>query len=234
MSEAEWEAYTGISSEEMRRKIERLTPIRIGKVFSLSRRAAVALIIVVVLVLFMACTPIGRAWVVAAYNAIVEVVDGILYIRTDEEADISRDELTIESIEDAITYFDSVSDAVEQIDEPILCFQNDAAELDGICMVSNPTDGTYLKSSYLLHDGIKIAIEQSWGGKHEENVVANPMQETISVLLDNGIVIDGVYSSGDSAFVGAAVAPYTVIRISIENIHETDTIQKLLNDLTMN
>ena len=40
MSEAEWEAYTGISSEEMRRKIERLTPIRIGKVFSLSRRAA--------------------------------------------------------------------------------------------------------------------------------------------------------------------------------------------------
>ena len=203
MSEAEWEAYTGISSEEMRRKIERLTPIRIGKVFSLSRRAAVALIIVVVLALFMACTPIGRAWVVAAYNAIVEVVDGILYIRTDEEADISRDELTIESIEDAITYFDSVSDAVEQIDEPILCFQNDAAE-------------------------------QSWGGKHEENVVANPMQETISVLLDNGIVIDGVYSSGDSAFVGAAVAPYTVIRISIENIHETDTIQKLLNDLTMN
>lgn len=101
-------------------------------------------------------------------------------------------------------------------------------------MVSNPIDGTYLKSSYLLHDGIKIAIEQSWGGKHEENVVANPMQETISVLLDNGIVIDGVYSSGDSAFVGAAVAPYTVIRISIENIHETDTIQKLLNDLTTN
>ena len=27
MSEAEWEAYTGISSEEMRRKIERLTPL---------------------------------------------------------------------------------------------------------------------------------------------------------------------------------------------------------------
>lgn len=234
MSEAEWEAYTGISSEEMRRKIERLTPIRIGKVFSLSRRAAVALIIVVVLALFMACTPIGRALAVAAYNAIVEVVDGILYIRAEAKADISRDEPTIESIEDTITYFDSVSDAVEQIDEPILCFQNDVAELDGICMVSNPIDGTYLKSSYLLHNGIKIAIEQSWGGKHEENVVANPMQETISVLLDNGIVIDGVYSSGDSAFVGAAVAPYTVIRISIENIHETDTIQKLLNDLTMN
>ena len=119
MSEAEWEAYTGISSEEMRRKIERLTPIRIGKVFSLSRRAAVALIIVVVLALFMACTPIGRAWVVAAYNAIVEVVDGILYIRTDEKTDISRDEPTIESIEDTITYFDSVSDAVEQIEESV-------------------------------------------------------------------------------------------------------------------
>lgn len=234
MSEAEWEAYTGISSEEMRRKIERLTPIRIGKVFSLSRRAAVTLIIVVVLALFMACTPIGRALAVAAYNAIVEVVDGILYIRTDEEADISRDELTIESIEDAITYFDSVSDAAEQIDEPILCFQNDAAELDGICMVSNPIDGTYLESRYLLHDGIKVAIEQSWGGKHEENVVANPMQETISVLLDNGIAIDGVYSSSDSVFVGVAVAPYTVIRICVENIHETDTIQELLNDLTMN
>ena len=60
------------------------------------------------------------------------------------------------------------------------------------------------------------------------------MQETISVLLDNGIVIDGVYSSGDSVFVGAAVAPYTVIRICVENIHEADTIPELLNDLNMN
>lgn len=234
MSEAEWEAYTGISSEEMRRKIERLTPIRIGKVFSLSRCAAVALIIVVVLALFMACTPIGRAWVVAAHNAIVEVVDGILYIRTDEKTDISRDEPTIESIEDTITYFDSVSDAVEQIDEPILCFQNDVAELDEICMDSNPIEEMYLASSYLLHDGIKVTIEQSWGSKHEENIVMNPMRETISILLDNGMVIDGVYSSSDSAFVGAAVTPYTVIRICVENIHETDTIQELLNDLTMN
>lgn len=154
--------------------------------------------------------------------------------RTDEEADISRDEPTIESIEDAITYFDSVSDAVEQIDEPILCFQNDAAELDGIYMVSNPIDGTYLESRYLLHDGIKVAIEQSWGSKHEENVVMNPMRETISILLDNGMVIDGVYSSSDSIFVGAAVTPYTVIRIFVENIHETDAIQELLNNLTMN
>lgn len=234
MSEAEWEAYTGISSEEMRRKIERLTPIRIGKVFSLSRCAAVALIIVVVLALFMACTPIGRAWVVAAYNAIVEVVDGILYIRTDEKTDISRDEPTIESIEDTITYFDSVSDAVEQIDEPILCFQNDVAELDEICMDSNPIEEMYLASSYLLHDGIKVTIEQSWGSKHEENIVMNPMRETISILLDNGMVIDGVYSSSDSAFVGAAVTPYTVIRICVENIHETDAIQELLNNLTMN
>lgn len=72
-------------------------------------------------------------------------------------------------------------------------------------MVSNPIDGTYLESRYLLHDGIKVAIEQSWGGKHEENVVANPMQETISVLLDNGIAIDGVYSSSDSVFVGVAI-----------------------------
>lgn len=229
MSEAEWEAYTGISSEEMRRKIERLTPIRIGKVFSLSRRAAVALTIVVVFTLFMACTPIGRAWVVAAYNAIVEVADGILYIRTDEEADISRDEPTIESIEDTITYFDSVSDAAEQIDEPILCFQNDVAELVSMRKVISPVKGLVVESEYSLSDHINITIKQEWGNSHVGSIVTDDTKAHVRIVLPDGLIIDGVYANDDMSFVGVAVTGETIIHVCIMNIPSTDKIQEVLS-----
>lgn len=229
MSEAEWEAYTGISSEEMRRKIERLTPIRTGKVFSLSRRAAVTLIIVVVFTLFMACTPIGRALAVAAYNAIVEVVDGILYIRTDEEADISRDEPTIELIEDTITYFDSVSDAVEQIDEPILCFQNDVAELVSMRKVISPVKGLVVESEYSLSDHINITIKQEWGNSHVGSIVTDDTKAHVRIVLPDGLIIDGVYANDDMSFVGVAVTGETIIHVCIMNIPSTDKIQEVLS-----
>ena len=151
MSEAEWEAYTGISSEEMRRKIERLTPIRIGKVFSLSRRAAVALIIVVVLALFMACTPIGRAWAVAAYNAIVEVVDGILYIRAEAKAnDVYSRAQSVDNIDTTYISFDSVDDMLKSIDEPVFYLSSANATLDGIQLVKSAILGDYMRAAIVL------------------------------------------------------------------------------------
>lgn len=172
---------------------------------------------------------IGRAWVVAAYNAIVEVVDGILYIRTDEKTDISRDEPTIESIEDTITYFDSVSDAVEQIDEPILCFQNDVAELVSMRKVISPVKGLVVESEYSLSDHINITIKQEWGNSHVGSIVTDDTKAHVRIVLPDGLIIDGVYANDDMSFVGVAVTGETIIHVCIMNIPSTDKIQEVLS-----
>lgn len=83
MSMSEWEAYTGMSTKTMERKCKRVTPVRFGGLFTLPRRAVAVLMIFIILTTFMACTPFGRSLAVRAYNAIVEVIDGILYVRSE-------------------------------------------------------------------------------------------------------------------------------------------------------
>lgn len=233
MSEAEWEAYTGISSEEMRRKIERLTPIRIGKVFSLSRRAAVALIIVVVLALFMACTPIGRAWAVAAYNAIVEVVDGILYIRAEAKADdvYSRAQ-SVDNIDTTYISFDSVDDMLKSIDEPVFYLSSADATIDSIQLVRSAILGDYIESSYSFDKGENLLIKQKWGSNLGDSITMYNDQNCTTVMLDNGIEIVGVYSPASSMFTGTAITKDTIARVFIKNIKSEDNVKGLLESLS--
>lgn len=233
MSEAEWEAYTGISSEEMRRKIERLTPIRIGKVFSLSRRAAVALIIVVVLTLFMACTPIGRAWAVAAYNAIVEVVDGILYIRAEAKADdVYNRAQSVDNIDTTYVSFDSVDDMLKSIDEPVFYLSSANATLDGIQLVKSTVLGDYIESSYSFSAETYVIINQELKRNLNDSITLYNNQGEAIVTLDNGIEIVGVFSPASNMFTGTAIAKDVIARVFIKNIESEDDIKVLLSSLS--
>ncbi len=136
---------------------------------------------------------------------------------------------TIELIEDTITYFDSVSDAAEQIDEPILCFQNDVAELVSMRKVISPVKGLVVESEYSLSDHINITIKQEWGNSHVGSIVTDDTKAHVRIVLPDGLIIDGVYANDDMSFVGVAVTGETIIHVCIMNIPSTDKIQEVLS-----
>ena len=233
MSMSEWEAYTGMSTKTMERKCKRVTPVRFGGLLALPRRVVVALAIIIILATFMACTPFGRSLAVRAYNAIVEVIDGILYVRSEENDSMLRTESIISSIEDTVTDYASIDDALEQINGPVLYFPDNVAKLNNIQLISNPIEGVYIDSDYLLKSDVKVTIEQSWESRYEDNVIMDGTQKHVQISLDNGMIIDGAYSSDDRIFIGVAVASNTAIRICVSNAKDVANVRDVLSSLVM-
>lgn len=230
---SEWEAFTGMPSKKMESKCKQATPVRFGKLFMLSRRAVIAISILIVLMTFIACTPTGRAWAVAAYNAIVEVIDGILYVRAEKRDGLISNEPAVPSVEESVIGYGSINEALEQIDAPILYMPADIASPDSLQLISNPLEGAYFESTYSLDDNVKITIKQDWGNRLEDSIILDDSKQYTQILLSNGMTVDGVYSSDDFIFIGTAISEGTVIHIFAANVQNIVLIQKILSTLIL-
>lgn len=233
MSISEWEDFTGLSISDMERKCKRVTPIRFGNLFSLSRRVLIVIAILITLTVFIACTPVGRAWAVTAYNAIIEVIDGILYVRSEEQDAPFSPEPAVLDVDDTIVEYASLDEALAQINAPLLYISADSASLVRIQLTSNPLDGAYLESTYYLNGDVQITIKQDWGSRLEDSIVLDDSKQHIRLALENGMTIDGVYSGDDAVFIGASIIENTVIHISLVNIPNTTSLQETLSTLVM-
>lgn len=233
MSISEWEDFTGLSISDMERKCKRVTPIRFGNLFSLSRRVLIVIAILITLTVFIACTPVGRAWAVTAYNAIIEVIDGILYVRSEEQDAPFSTEPAVLDVDDTIVEYASLDEALAQINAPLLYISADSASLVRIQLTSNPLDGAYLESTYYLNGDVQITIKHDWGSRLEDSIVLDDSKQHIRLALENGMTIDGVYSGDDAVFIGASIIENAVIHIFAANISTSTLIQDFLSTLVM-
>ncbi len=219
----QWEEYLGMPSKRLKRKCRSATPIRFGGAFSLSRRAVVALAILLAVTTFMACTPIGRGWAVAAYNAVSEVIDGILYIRSeDKPIDEVTPEIEVYGVESTAEKFDSLEDMLDKVDKPVFYLCDDDIVSASFQMTSSTVYGEYLESEYEFGDGVRVCLRQDWNEIIEERIGVDDSKKRVVVKTDSGVSAEGVYSYFDASFVGMTSAKDVMGRIVITKAEETN------------
>lgn len=227
MSMSEWEAYTGMSSKAMERKCKRVTPVRFGGLLALPRRVVVVLAIIIILATFMACTPFGRSLAVRAYNAIVEVIDGILYVRSEGADDTALVEQAITDTDDYVIQFDSLDAMLSYVERPVFSLPDDSFELISAQFTSSLLFGDQLECTYINSDDINIVIKQKWINKNESRITADDADAFITIDLTNGCTIEGVYSLTDETFVGSIVDDDILAHILIYDVDAYESIEQI-------
>lgn len=227
MSMSEWEAYTGMSTKTMERKCKRVTPVRFGGLLALPRRVVVALAIIIILATFMACTPLGRSLAVRAYNAIVEVIDGILYVRSEGADDTALVEQAITDTDDYVIQFDSLDAMLSYVERPVFSLPDDSFELISAQFTSSLLFGDQLECTYINSDDINIVIKQKWINKNESRITADDADAFITIDLTNGCTIEGVYSLTDETFVGSIVDDDILAHILIYDVDAYESIEQI-------
>ena len=227
MSMSEWEAYTGMSTKTMERKCKRVTPVRFGGLLALPRRVVVALAIIIILATFMACTPLGRSLAVRAYNAIVEVIDWILYVRSEGADDTALVEQAITDTDDYVIQFDSLDAMLSYVERPVFSLPDDSFELISAQFTSSLLFGDQLECTYINSDDINIVIKQKWINKNESRITADDADAFITIDLTNGCTIEGVYSLTDETFVGSIVDDDILAHILIYDVDAYESIEQI-------
>ncbi len=234
MSIPQWETYLGMSDKKIRRKCRKAAPVRFGTLLYISRRAVIAGAIIILIASFMTFTPVGRAWAFAAYNAISEVIDGILYIRSEERGDNAvSSTLSVAGINASVVQFDSLDDVLGRIEEPVFYLATNEAELTDIQLTTSQIYGDYLEISYVFKDKVQVIIKQDWGGYTEDSIILDSSKEYINVTLNNEIVVEGAYSADDEIFIGSTVIGDTIVHIVIDGAKENNDIEAYLCSLVM-
>ena len=227
MSMSEWEAYTGMSTKTMERKCKRVTPVRFGGLFTLPRRAVAVLMIFIILTTFMACTPFGRSLAVRAYNAIVEVIDGILYVRSEGAGDTTLVEQAITDTDGYVIQLDSLDAMLSYVERPVFSLPDDSFELISAQFSSSSLFGDQLECAYINSNGINIIIKQEWKDSNESRITVDDADAFVTIDLTNGCAIEGVYSLTDGTFVGSIVGDDILAHISIYGVDAYESIEQV-------
>lgn len=85
MTAEQWTEYVRISEEKISRIDRKAATIRVIGTFELSQRAIITWLLAVAITAFMAITPTGRAWAIALYKTVAEVVNDILFVKAGEK-----------------------------------------------------------------------------------------------------------------------------------------------------
>lgn len=217
-SASEWEAFTGMQSKIMESKCKQATPVRFGKLFMLSRRAVIAISILIVLTTFIACTPIGRAWAVAIYNEVAEVIGNILYVGSEKHSEVPNEVEEFSYSSDSVMDCDSLDIARAQMNQPLFYLADSTDDIIGIQLSQSSIYGSILETTYLLPNQVTVIITQSWGNKEADAVILDENKEYVRIELPNGIIVEGAFSEDDGGFIGTIVANSTVANVLIPDI----------------
>ncbi len=232
MSIPQWETYLGMSDKKIRRKCRKAVPVRFGTLLYISRRAVIAWAIIILIASFMTFTPVGRAWAVAVYNAVSEVIDNILYVRSDESSSIPESVDAFSHSDDEVIKIESLDAALEQIEKPVYCLSEDAMQPESISLSKSTVYGDSLETIYRMPNKGVIIISQCWDDKSEDSIILDESKEYVRLDLPNGIVVEGAFSKDDNAFVGTIVTSDTVVHIFIQEIATEESISESLSTLT--
>lgn len=216
---SEWEALTGISRKQYVSSA------------NASRRLAIALIVIILMASFMACTVPGRALAKAIYKTFTTFVGNMLYISMEQDTDNT---LSVPQIifSDSTSAKLTIEEAYIQINKPLFYLHGDEYTLKDI-VAETKAQGKSLSSYYIRND-INITLKQQWfteGHPLDADILLDDAQYYETDTRAN-IHFYGAYTNSDQCYVGSAIVGSSAIYISMNNILDLDNIDQILNDLT--
>lgn len=232
-SASEWEAFTGMQSKIMESKCKQATPVRFGKLFMLSRRAVIAISILIVLTTFIACTPIGRAWAVAIYNEVAEVIGNILYVGSEKHSEVPNEVEEFSYSSDSVMDCDSLDIARAQMNQPLFYLADSTDDIIGIQLSQSSIYGSILETTYLLPNQVTVIITQSWGNKEADAVILDENKEYVRIELPNGIIVEGAFSEEDFIFTGTCVSDDVILNVYLSGATDVKMIISSLLTLSI-
>lgn len=228
-----WARHIGMSAEEVARRARQYAPIRVGKLFSITRRVAVAALILLLATLFMACTPVGRAWATAIYNAFVEVVGSVLYIGNEAYSEAPLDMPTAQADDTGTHSYASLEAAMDAIVEPVCYLAGQEDCIVGIELTRSKARGDNLRTRYALPEGVEVIVSQRWKVPGQLGITLGEQLERLQLELPNGLMIDGTFNHDDGIFTGSCIADNTCIDLSIDYLSDIAAAKRILKDVTM-
>lgn len=216
---SEWEALTGISRKQCVSSA------------NASRRLAIALIVVILMASFMACTVPGRALAKEIYETFTTFVGNMLYVTTEPN---TNDKVPIpeEGIGSNFYINQSIVEAYADINQPLLYLNDNKYNAGEITVSKDKMIGTSLFTNYRLDD-IQINIIQRWfpeGYVYDTNILLENAQYFTTKINDH-LQFYGSYTDFDHTYIGTTLVKSSVVYVTITNIYNIEIIDQILNDL---
>lgn len=196
LSWEQWEALVGIPKKTLVKKCRRVAPVRLGNIALLSRHAAWAFGLVLLLALFLVFTPSGRAFAKSLYNAVSEIVGNVLHVRSSEsDGSALKVPNIISREEETVLHFDSIEALADYVDYPVYYLADEKAEIEGISLVESRQMGERISVVYHM-DGKIIVTNQtdrvySTDGKADFIVAEN--SNYYDIKSASGIIVEGIF-----------------------------------------
>lgn len=234
IAEEDYESFLGMTKSRFERRCRRYEPVRLGKLFRVTKKVIVIAALVVLLCLFMAATPTGRAIAVSIYDAVSELVGDILHIRPIDAQEGALETVAIDGSATTMT-FDTIEEAETYWGQHIYHFNADQMQvkLNTITVIQNMPLGDVIISTYTGDSQLTIVLAQtnhSFNQTVEERLMLGKGEYCL-LQLDNGLVFEGCYTKDDRTYVGACIVNNTTIEISISRLPSSCTLQFLLCEL---
>lgn len=220
MTPAEWAAL-------IRKAYTKHSPIMSGlvKAFIRRKKLATACMLALILALFMAFTAPGQALAMRIYNAVVTIIENMLYIHPADvdpldDTPISSNEIPRkENVpEDVTRTFGTLEEAKEYIVSELAYFNSEAFTLNSIQYRKSAFSGEYLELNYHSNEyPAKIKLTHRWPddiSDHEAklNLEASSYMQT---MLNSKHVVEGFIKDND-IYIGVITIERLILTIEIE------------------
>lgn len=233
-SPEEWESLIGMSREKLARKCRAAMPVRFGHVALISRRAVLALGVMLLLGFFFGFTYPGRALAKAVYNAVSNLIESMLYVSSDADGPVVHTVPVVTEVVNETHEFKTLEELVDFVGYPVYHLAGKEDALTKMEVRRLPYFGERVYLSYQFNDR-RVGIYQSnlefavFDGYY---MVAGEA-ESCYIELPSGIVIYGLLSLEDNSFMGTTTTNTYAITYTINNCESTDDIVSALNGLTL-
>jgi hypothetical protein len=229
-----WEALIGMTQEELARKCRKVTPVRFGRLGSVSRRVALAIGLVLLAAVFLAATPPGRAVARSFYNAVSELIGNILHVRSSAEDGPVLAVPSVSGLEEEIElHFDSIDALADYVEHPVYYLADSDAVVEDITLTKSWQMGECIETTYSVSDVTVtlIQIERLYATV-KDDIIAGADSQLYEFKGNGGIDVSGVYVEQDASFVGTMVNEEYVLNCVFENCGDETGIQAILDMLS--
>lgn len=231
----QWEALIGMSQEELARKCRKVTPVRFGRLGSVSRRVALAIGLVLLAALFLAATPPGRAVARSFYNAVSELIGNILHVQSSAEAGPVLAVPSVSGLEEEIElHFDSIDALADYVEHPVYYLAGSDAVVEDITFTESENLGKRTEITYSVNGAAVILIqaERLYTAGKGDGVIVSTSNQLRKFECGGGISIFGIYTEQDASFVGTMVNEEYVLNCMLGNCEDEAGIQAILDMLS--
>lgn len=232
LNASDWESLTGFNRHIYINHHNNNYKYKVKELFAVHRIIISTFIAIIIAISFLAFTPSGKAFAKSVYNAVVELIDDVLHIRSSNTQDIVSSSHNIDNTYSINTEFNTIDDAIDHVLEPIFYLNDKDIVVSSVNLVEDQIYGNYIETTYLAMDSTVIIINQELSSIQEDRIILADDKKMVSFTLSNGIEIIGSYSSDDYIFIGSIVSD-TVVHISVNMTSPASDLSSYLSTLSI-